>query len=366
MLNLAKNDPRIRVDDYGAVFDTHPELVNFWNGTFDLNTGELREHRREDYLTKIVKYDFAEDIVSPRWESFVEHTFGELAGAVQTCAGYSFTGYVNEKCVFFLIGPTNTGKTTFLTALREVFRQYTAEIMVSSLMHSRLNSEGNNTLADLADLCGARFAVTSETEEGQRLHEAKLKRLAQGMGTIRTARKYEKPFSFPATHKLWVDANHRPVITGTDDAIWNRLICIPCPNVVRNPNKNLLAEMVAEAPGIISWVIQGMKRWLKEGLQIPDELRAARDEWRSNSDRMGDWLDECCTLNPEAWTASEILFDSWKPWCEKRRIEPGGMPSFITKLIDRGFRSERRRVGGGSSPKVRGVWGIQPPTTSFG
>src|SRR5207237_1228120 len=90
----------------------------------------------------------------------------------------------------------------------------------------------NNTNSDLANLCGARLAITSETEEGQRLSEAKLKRITQGMGTITAIRKYENPISFPETHKLWLDCNHQPVIRGVDDAIWNRLVIIPCTNRV--------------------------------------------------------------------------------------------------------------------------------------
>jgi putative DNA primase/helicase len=79
--------------------------------------------------------------------------------------------------------------------------------------------ESANASADLADLFGARFVMTSETEKGQRLAEGKLKLITQGMGSIRACRKSENPFSFPETHKLWIDANHKPVVRGLDNAI---------------------------------------------------------------------------------------------------------------------------------------------------
>lgn len=85
----------------------------------------------------------------------------------------------------------------------------------------------NNTAADLADLRGAWFVMTSETEEGQRLATGKLKRIMQGMGRIKATRKDENPIEFPETHKLWIDANHLPRVHETDDAIWNRLCPIP-------------------------------------------------------------------------------------------------------------------------------------------
>ena len=31
------------------------------------------------------------------------------------------------------------------------------------------------------------------------------------------------PFEFLETHKLWMDANNRPKVRGSDNAIWNRL-----------------------------------------------------------------------------------------------------------------------------------------------
>ena len=95
-------------------------------------------------------------------------------------------------------------------------------MLIDNLM-SDSSRESNSSLADLADLQGARFVTTSEAEEGQRLAIGKLKYLNQGMGEIKSCRKYENPIKFAATHKLFVDANHRPVIRGSDKAIWNRL-----------------------------------------------------------------------------------------------------------------------------------------------
>src|ERR1700693_3784585 len=114
--------------------------------------------------------------------------------------------------------------------------------------------ENNNSQADLADLRGARFVVTSETEEGQRLAEGKLKRITQGMGKIKATRKYENPIEFPETHKLWIDANHRPVIRGTDAAIWNRLYTVPFTVTIppEEIDRTLLSKLLQEAEGVLA------------------------------------------------------------------------------------------------------------------
>src|SRR3954466_15739584 len=111
-----------------------------------------------------------------------------------------------------------------LSTFRHLVEEYSVLLQVDTLM---VRQESNNTQADLADLRGARFVQTSETEEGQRLAEGKLKRITQGMGRIKATRKYENPIEFSETHKLWLDGNHRPAVRGTDNAIWNRLHSIP-------------------------------------------------------------------------------------------------------------------------------------------
>src|ERR1019366_2826305 len=129
-----------------------------------------------------------------------------------------------EKAVFLLHGKGDNGKTSLLALFLMLLEEYAILLQIDTLM---MRQESNNTQADLADLRGARFVMTSETEEGQRLAEGKLKRITQGMGKIKAVRKYENPLEFNESHKLWIDANHLPVIRGIDNAIWNRLHPVP-------------------------------------------------------------------------------------------------------------------------------------------
>ena len=122
-------------------------------------------------------------------------------------------------------GSGDNGKTTLLSTFLSLLEEYAVLLQVDTLM---VRQESNNTQADLADLRGARFVMTSETEEGQRLAQGKLKRITQGMGKIKAVRKYENPIEFPETHKLWMDTNSKPIIRAADDhATFDRLHPIP-------------------------------------------------------------------------------------------------------------------------------------------
>ena len=125
----------------------------------------------------------------PRHHRFLGRILGGLEDYVQRSIGYSLTGHTSEKAIFFCHGGGNNGKTTLLSLFRDLLGDdYAVLLQIDTLM---VRKESNNTQADLADLRGSRFVMTSETEEGQRIAEGKLKRITQGMGKIKTARKCE-------------------------------------------------------------------------------------------------------------------------------------------------------------------------------
>jgi putative DNA primase/helicase len=51
--------------------DADPWLLNVENGTIDLRTGELREHRAEDLITKIVRVKYDKNADCPIWKHFL-------------------------------------------------------------------------------------------------------------------------------------------------------------------------------------------------------------------------------------------------------------------------------------------------------
>jgi putative DNA primase/helicase len=240
-------------------FDNDPYLLNFANGTLDLRTFELLPHSRINFLTKVVHVDYCPDAKAPRFLKFLDRVLGGvLVQFLQRALGYSITGVTSEKKAFLCLGPTDYGKTTLLNLVRTLFKEYSASILIDALLQ---RTEDNNSRADLADLRGCRFAMTSETEQNQRLREAKLKRITQGQGRIKRVRKYENPIEFPETHKFWIDANHRPVVRGTDGAIWNRLLPVPFtqPLTKSEVDPTLPEKLLAEAPGIIAWIVDGTR-----------------------------------------------------------------------------------------------------------
>lgn len=315
--------------------DADPYLLNFRNGTLDLRSFELMPHSSERMITKLVHTDYVLKARCPRFDLFVERILGPLSGYVQKAIGYSLTGITSEKAVFLCYGKTNSGKTTFLELFRHLFAEYATLIMVDALTFRE--HEDNNSKADLADLRGARFAMTSETEEGQRLKEGKLKRITQGQGLIKSVRKYENPIEFPETHKLWLDCNHKPVIHGTDDAIWRRLRLIPFERPLADSeiDDQLPVKLREnEAEGIIAWAVEGTRNWQRERLGRIAEVDKATNNWRSEQDHLGAFRQSRCFESEMVSVSADPLYQQYRRWAEEAGERPMTQTMFGTRLAE--------------------------------
>jgi len=166
-----------------------------------------------------------------------------------------------EKLLFVLYGDGNNGKTTLLEIIRDALgdKEYAGQVQVDSLMIRPKEAISNNAVnTDLADLQGCRFVSSSEVEQGQRLSLSRVKYLT-GLGQIKARRLHENMITFQPTHKLFLDCNHRPVITDPNDAIWNRVKCIPFKVQIPDAeiDKNLPAKLRTELVGILRWIVEG-------------------------------------------------------------------------------------------------------------
>jgi putative DNA primase/helicase len=339
--------------------DTHPFLLNFVNGTVDLETGALLPHNPEHYITKLVHYNYNPKALCRVFLAFLERIMGmhpdasealldrvrRMVEYLKRALGYSLSGTTEEKAVFVPFGVGNNGKTTLLSLFLQILEEYAVLLQVDTLM---VRQESNNTQADLADLRGARFVMTSETEEGQRLSQGKLKRITQGMGKIKATRKYENPIEFPETHKLWMDTNSKPVIRAADDqATFSRLH--PIPFTVTIPaeeiDKSLPRKLLAEAEGILRWAVEGAIEWRRDGLGKPPEVTAANDDWKAENDQLGRFIDDCCVVGESFSGKARHLYTCYRAWAEEGGETPFTETLFGRRLTARGFAKEDRRYG---------------------
>ena len=354
LLFLAQDEVPLRPQD----FDRRKDLLVFKNGTLDLKTGMLGGFERNDFITKLVSHDYLPSAPCPLFLQVLGRLMGaahdenrakRLLDALQVFFGYSLTGHTSAKAVFMLIGPKDTGKTTILELFCRLLEEHSQLIRIETLMEGPAQ-RSLGYRADLADLHGARFVRTSETEEGKRLSEAHLKYITQGMGSIRAERKFENPFDFEESHKLWIDANHKPVIRGTDSSIWDRLFTIPFDIVISSDEKDpqLLEKLLAEAEGILAWAVAGARRWYEGGrrLPCPEEVKNAGEEYRADMDSVGTYLKERCEFGGSFTVGSSELYSAYRRAAERAGERPMSHKAFSTRMRNRdGITSEHKECG---------------------
>lgn len=335
-----------RVED----MDANPRLLNLANGTLELRPAakggiRLRRHKREDMITRIspVKYDAK--ATCPIYDAFLAKIMPveALRGYLQRWAGYSLTGETGEQCLSLFYGAGANGKSTMVDVWAYIAGDYAMTLPMASLLHDD-RRRGSEASPDIARLPGARLVASGETNAGSRFDEALLKSLTGG--DMMTARHLNKGFfEFKPQFKLVLSFNNKPVIRGQDEGIWRRLNMVPFGVVIpkEERDRDLPAKLRAEASGILNWMLDGLRAWLDAGLKVPDEVRAATDDYRAESDPVGQFLLAATEPAPGETVRAKDLYSAYCAWCRDNALTPISNNAFGRKCTDRGI--ERITIG---------------------
>jgi putative DNA primase/helicase len=326
--------------------DSHPHLLNVQNGTVNLETGKIAAHDKDDLLTKVTPVNFDPDAGCPLWLEFLNVIFDNnqnLIDFIQVALGYSLTGDVHERCLFILHGAGANGKSTLLEVVSHVLGQdYASKTPTETLLARPVGSIPN----DVARLKGMRFVTASEADEGRRLDEARIKELT-GNETITARFMRAEFFSFTPQFKLWLGTNHKPVINGTDKAIWDRIRLIPFD--VRIPenqqDKTLACKLKDESSGILNWLLVGCRRSIAEGLTSPKEVRVAVQDYQSEMDTVGRFLEEKCRRVKGHRVQCGTLYEAFSSWLEQNGEGRMSQKQFSPRMTEKGY--ERTNISGG-------------------
>jgi putative DNA primase/helicase len=369
----SQNEPRInamlsQAKPYLAVgmeeLDRDPWLVNCQNGTLDLRTGRLKDHDPTDRITKIVPEDYDPDASCPRFKRFLKEALVDnaLINFVKRYSGYTLTGITRERLLAILYGLGKNGKTTLVELLHEVLGDYARNTDVETLLIKKYQGVGN----DVAALKGARFVSAAEVEKGRRLAESKVKQLT-GRDTVTARFLFGENFDFRPEFKLWLSTNNKPVIQGTDDAIWDRIRLIPFTQRFDGPKADtkLPDKLRGELAGVFAWMVEGCLEWQEHGLEEPKTVTDATKQYREEMDTLASFLDETCVIGPSYRVLAETLYQRYAMWCDKSGERKDPKKAFVARLGERGF--DRRRETAGVN-KGRYIWlgigfrsGDEPP-----
>lgn len=341
MLELAKPAFVVKAD----TLDANPADLNTPAGIVDLNTGALRPHDRAARCSQITTVSPGEQ-GAQMWADFLDTITrgdGSLRGFLQLVAGMALHGKVYHEGLILAHGAGRNGKSTFFNALAAVLGDYAGSLDIDVF-----TTDKQNRGAALATLRGKRLVIAGELEEGRRLSVATVKKVCS-TDRITIEEKYKAPETITPSHTLCLFTNHLPRVGSTDPGTWRRLIVVPFRATIptQGSRSNYGDILVKEAgPSILSWAIEGAVNFARNGyqLQTPDVVEEVTEAYRGQEDWVGNFLSECCTLEPGAWIPASNLYRRYREWAEGAGDYVRRLPDFNTALENRGLAKKRTKT----------------------
>jgi len=328
-------------------FDADPWALNTPAGIVDLKTGELRAHDPKARCTKCTSVSPGSDGMN-QWLGFVDYVTGgdrEFAEYLQTLAGMAAVGAVYEEGLVISYGRGGNGKSTLWGVLKAVLGDYAKSINADVLVPSWGCRPDQSYIAALR---GVRLAILGETEEAAVMSNAQLKRLTS-QDVISARALYKDPVEFIPTHTVIMHTNHLPRLSSLDGGTKRRIAVAPFPATITPNNripdyKSVLFQNCG--PAILSWIIEGAKRFYTNGLKLPTPpcVQAATKSYLEDEDWFGVYLKDCCEEGDYSTPASD-LYTAYQLWATRNGYQTRSMRNFSAALDASGFKRERTRKG---------------------
>ena len=361
MIQTARSDKRIRVRL--ADLDADQYLLGVQNGYVNLRTGEFFPPDPAKLITRCAGVDYIEGATCPQWLTALNVTHDdnqEIVNFLKRAYGYTFSGRNDEEVMFICYGHGNNGKSVQQDVIHYVGGDIVCMGDISLLVYQKNDTRIPNALAATA---GARQLSLNETSFGDELDTRQLKVLA-GREPITARFLHQEFFTFQSTATPWLRTNHRPIVKDDSDGVWRRMVLIPFRHKFTQEEiiPRIEDRLREEGSGILSWIISGAVDYFKHGLRIPECIRRESDAYRSESDVLGEWMDEATEVNPTYKIEQAVLWANWQGHCRSNGHHPGTKNTFSRRLKERGFaawQSNNRRYYIGLN--IRGSQGGLPP-----
>jgi len=339
ILTLMKCDAVIDV----SLFDADANLLNTPAGVVNLRSFEVEPHARQ-LVRKMAGASWGSRC--PRWTKFMfEITGGDglLARYLQAAAGYTLTGSTEAHRAFLLFGEGSNGKSVFLAVLQHVLGDYAT----TADKHTIIETKNEQHPAALAALEGARMVVVPELPGGRRLDADRFKALVGG-DEVSARLMRQNPRTFRPRAKLWITTNSLPRVADDSDGMWRRIVPVPF-TVSFTGSKidyDLEAKLKAEAPGILAWMLDGLRIYREEGLVEPACIQAIKGEYRRGEDEIAEFLEELEIENePTTQLSSSRMYEAYAQWAKRRGYRPITHNNLSRRLKTHGVIPTHTKLG---------------------
>ncbi len=313
-------------------WDSNKDILVCANGTLDISSGTLREHRQKDYASSAVPYAYDSDAAAPTWISYLNSTVPDAQWLLQEFAGYCLTSDTSHEVAVWLYGPPGSGKSTFIEGLTTMMGARAGVLGLADVQQSRFA---------LGNLPGKTLLHATEQPSDYVRSTHILNSVISGEA-ISVEQKFKDPFTVVPRAKVCWAMNELPRVGETNSGLFRRVKVIAFPKLKNKRAPEIKKQIKEEGAGILVWALEGLYRLRERGhFEIPDSVKSATEEFRQTNDIPGLFVSEACTCTDTNRTQAGHLYEAYKTWCHVNGHKPLSSTAIAKDWVRLGFQKKR-------------------------
>ncbi len=333
----------------------------------DLRTGESRLRKPHDQwsfeLDVSNRGTMCPDAMADANRFFLSIANGDqdLANYIIAILGYSLTAETTEHNLFVFWGAGSNGKSTLVDILTKIMKKFFSPLAEQAMIDT---GSGSSATPELMCLMSARLAILSETRQGAKLNDSRIKSLTGG-DTITIRALYCDPIEIKPVATLALITNHKPEFEVSSDGMKRRVVMVPFVAKFEHTQENSAYVQSLSRPAVLdcifSLLVNGAMAYYKNGtLRKPAEacLRATK-EHINELDTVSAFLSDCSQPSKRGWPCS-ACYEAYGAWCEDQAKRPLSAKKFHASMT--GAQNIVRKRGKFSgSPKKQSFFALIEP-----
>lgn len=338
-------------------FDTDALALNVQNGTLVFHRPEngqparveLREHRREDRITKMCRATYDPVALCPQFDAFLAQVQPkeDMREFLARWSGYNALGIADAQVFSLFYGEGSNGKGVWVQTHAHILGDYAWATGIETFMDSGFKRPGAGPSPHLAALLGRRMVYANEPEEHSKFSDGLVKALTsdEPIGGVREL--YGPAFELMITFSNSVMANNLPRI-GTDWGIRRRMQVVPWDVIIPKDQQDLRLKdrLKAEISGILNNMVRGALAYLTDGLTMPEAMVEATKAYHAENDILGQFLDLCIARAPGETLGSTAMHELFTAWQTRSQLlkadgKPWSPKYLASQMEKKGFKKDK-------------------------
>ncbi len=313
--------------------DTEENYINLKNGLYNINTGQLEQHKSTIYNTVQLNCEYKEDDnFCPVFTRYInelcmdeEGNINESKKAIIQEYGGLLLSNINisriKKALVLYSGIGNTGKSQLIA----LFIHFLGVDKVTTMQLQEMNEKSKFSIGSVI---GKRLISIGDNSGAEIKEESVFKELTGG-DIIKAEQKNKQPFAYFYKGGIVMACNNIPAFANDKGQhIFDRLQIIPCNHVIppekRDPD--ILNKMIPESSAIFNWFLEGLNRLIDNDYMFTpsEECENCKREYRTNLDTVFNFIAKNYTVTGKKsdLILKTVLEDEYITFCRSNCLNP--------------------------------------------